>query len=292
MTSNASNDTMNDPRDVIRGIVLGPDGVWRPSGRSAVSYPAEGHDTCFALEDHSFWFRHRNRCIAGVVSRFPPPQGLPLIDVGGGNGYVAKMLHESGLRTILVEPGASGLYNARKRGLPELVQASTDDLEFVPRSIGAIGLFDVIEHIPDDEAALRALHPILAPGGMIYATVPAHAWLWSSADEHAGHQRRYTRRSLEDLFRNCGYEPVFVSYYFWPLPAPMLFKRVLLERFSRRRDHADRAQSEHATTSRGIDRLLSWEASRLGRGRRVPLGASCIVAAVRHPALGDNPSRR
>ena len=105
----------HDPRDVIRNIAPGEDGIWRTPGNSAVHYPEAGHDTCFGVEDASFWFAHRNRCIAAVVDRFPPPAGLPIVDVGGGNGYVAKMLHEKGLRTILVEPGGSGVRNARAR---------------------------------------------------------------------------------------------------------------------------------------------------------------------------------
>ena len=273
--------TMNDPRDVIRNIVPGEDGVWRPPGTSAVSYSEGGHDTCFGLEDGSFWFRHRNRCIAAVVSRFPPPHGLPVLDVGGGNGYVAKMLHANGHRTILVEPGDSGIRNARARGLPELVQASTDDLDIVPGSIGAIGVFDVVEHIPDDEAALRSFHRILAPGGRLYATVPAHAWLWSSADEHAGHKRRYTKPGIDELLARCGFEPSFVSYYFWPLPLPLLAKRVLVERFAGARDNKRRANAEHARPSRWIDPLLAWEVRRLANGRAIPMGASCIVAATK-----------
>lgn len=271
----------NDPRDVIRNVVQGDDGIWRTPGNSSVSYSEEGHDTCFGVEDNSFWFAHRNRCIAAVVSRFPPPPGLPIVDVGGGNGYVARMLHGLGHRTILVEPGDSGVRNARGRGLPELVQAATDDLDFVPGSVGAIGVFDVVEHIPDDAAAIRSFHRLLAPQGRIYATVPAHAWLWSSADEHAGHQRRYTKRSLARLFAECGFEPSFASYYFWALPAPMLVKRVLLERMAGKRDNAGRAKSEHGAASAWVDRMLSWEVARLRQGRTIPVGASCIVVATK-----------
>ncbi len=271
----------NDPRDVIRNVALAADGVWRPTGKSTVSYPEEGHDTRFGLEEGSFWFAHRNRCIAAVVSRYEPPHGLPILDVGGGNGFVARMLHGMGYRTILVEPGDSGIRNARARGLPGLVQASTDDLDILPGSVGAIGLFDVIEHIPDDAAALRAFHRMLAPGGRVYVTVPAHAWLWSSADDHAGHQRRYTKPGIRDLFTRCGYDVDFASYYFWPLPLPMLAGRVLAEMISRRRDHSGRATSEHAGKHPWLDKLLAREEARLRRGRSIPMGASCIVAATK-----------
>jgi hypothetical protein len=61
----------------------------------------------------------------------------------------------------------------------------------------------------------------------------------------------------------------------------MLVKRVLLERIAGRRDNAGRAKSEHGAPGAWIDRLLSWEAARLRRGRTIPMGASCIVAATK-----------
>ena len=74
-------------QQAIRNIALGDDGVWRPPGNSAVSYPDEGHDSCHGVEDDSFWFAHRNRCIAAMVENFPPPPGLAFADVGGGNHH-------------------------------------------------------------------------------------------------------------------------------------------------------------------------------------------------------------
>src|SRR4030095_4970802 len=96
-------------------------------------------------------------------------------------------------------------------------------------SFGAIGMFDVLEHIEDDAQALRALHGMLADGGRLYATVPAHRRLWSAADRDAGHFRRYTTRQLRGLFGRCGFDLDVCSYYFWPLPLPMLLLRSLPE---------------------------------------------------------------
>jgi hypothetical protein len=275
-------DAQPSPLQSIRNIALGDDGVWRPPGNSEVSYPDEGHDSCHGVEDGSFWFAHRNRCIAAMVENFPPPPGLAFADVGGGNGFVSQMLCRLGIRTILIEPGASGIRHARERGVPELVQGSIVDLDVVPGAFGAIGLFDVIEHIEDDAGALGYLRPMLAAGGRIYATVPAHAWLWSSIDVDAGHFRRYTAADFRRLFEDAGFDVAFCSYYFWPLPPAMWLLRTLPERLGRARPAREaRVGSEHRRDSHLLQRALAWEESMLRGKRRMPMGASLILAATR-----------
>jgi len=276
---------MRMPLDqVIANVVLQQDGVWRATTHSSVSYPDAGHDTIHGVEAGSFWFAHRNRCIAAAIAHDPPDRALPFADVGGGNGFVAAMIRAQGYRVVLIEPGTAGIAHARERGLDELVQASLVDLDMVPGRLGAIGLFDVLEHIEDDAAALRGMHHMLAEGGKIYVTVPAHRWLWSSADDKAGHFRRYTTRQLRTLFQQCGYDVGLCSYYFWPLPAPMLLLRTLPERMGLRRDSGrtqGRVAAEHRRESGLLQRLLAGEERAFANGRTIAFGASCILVATR-----------
>jgi len=276
---------MRTPLDqVIANVALQQDGVWRATTHSSVSYPDAGHDTIHGVEAGSFWFAHRNRCIAAAIAHDPPDRALPFADVGGGNGFVAAMIRALGYRVVLIEPGAAGIAHARERGLDELVQASLVDLDMVPGRLGAIGLFDVLEHIEDDAAALRGMHRMLAEGGKIYVTVPAHRWLWSSADDKAGHFRRYTPGQLRTLFRQCGYDVGLCSYYFWPLPAPMLLLRTLPERLGLRRDSGrtqGRVAAEHRRESGLLQRLLAGEERAFANGRTIAFGASCILVATR-----------
>src|ERR1700689_4932198 len=69
---------------------LDADGVWRGRSTEPVSYPAEGNNACFALEDSSFWFAHRNACLLALLRRFPAAG--PFFDIGGGNGFVAAAI--------------------------------------------------------------------------------------------------------------------------------------------------------------------------------------------------------
>src|SRR5271154_4610925 len=82
-------------------------GIWVSEARAeSLSYPSKGNDSAFRVEDHSFWFKHRNRCILELIKRQEIPG--PVLDIGGGNGYVCRGLEEEGIETILLEPGPAG----------------------------------------------------------------------------------------------------------------------------------------------------------------------------------------
>jgi hypothetical protein len=57
----------------------------------------------------------------------------------------------------------------------------------------------VIEHIADDQAALKSIAGKLKPNGKFVMTVPAHQWMWSAHDVINHHKRRYSKRSLKTL---------------------------------------------------------------------------------------------
>jgi len=110
------------------GMQRNPDGVWRGRSTEPVSYPAAGNRTCYALEDGSFWFAHRNACLLALFQRFPTSG--PFFDIGGGNGFVAAALQsERGIPVVLVEPGADGVRHAQARGLRTVAQATLKEAQ-------------------------------------------------------------------------------------------------------------------------------------------------------------------
>ncbi len=260
----------------------GADGLWWPRTRSTVDYPDEGNAFCFQIEDHSFWFAYRNAYVAAAVGRFPP-QG-PIFDIGGGNGFVARGLTDAGFPTVVVEPGPTGARNAQSRGLEPVACAALDDAGFLRGSVPAAGLFDVLEHIEDDHAALRTLHGLLPHGGRLYLTVPAYQWLWSSEDELSGHHRRYTRAGLARLLTRAGFVVELGTYVFWPLPVPILLLRAIPTRLGIRPEvNLDAVRNElkpqQGIAVKALTSLLDIERWWIGRGGTVPFGGSCLMVA-------------
>jgi len=199
------------------GLQLAEDGVWQAAISSKVSYPDDGNVACAEIEDGSFWFRCRNQVIAAAVKRYPPP-GLPVFDLGGGNGYVSLGLTAAGFDTVLVEPGRAGAMSGVRRGVQRVISATVETAGFRPGTLPAAGLFDVLEHVEDHLGFLRTIRTALRPDGRLYLTVPAFQWLWSNEDEHAGHFRRYTVSTLRSVLASAGFGIEYLSYFFWRSP--------------------------------------------------------------------------
>ncbi|WP_372015997.1 class I SAM-dependent methyltransferase [Pseudoxanthomonas sp. 10H] len=271
-------------QDISSNLQPDADGIYVTPGSTAkVSYASHGHAECFGVEDASFWFRHRSECISAMVKCHPHPGGT-FLDLGGGNGYVAQRLEADGHDVLLVEPGPEGARNARmRRHLPHVACARMEDCQFKDGSFGAIGMFDVIEHIQDDRGFLVGIAPLLAHGGKLYLSVPCHDWLWSQADVTAGHFRRHTTASMVSLLDGL-FRIDYLSFIFLPLVLPQLLLRALPYRLGLGRDGLLPPEVEHGKRGNGmaidlLDRILAIETRRIRRGGRIPFGASCLVSA-------------
>jgi hypothetical protein len=259
-------------------------GIWTSGVDAEVSYPERGNTACFEVEDRSFWFRHRNDCILAAV-RGHPPAGT-IVDVGGGNGYVTRRLLDEGFHSILLEPGRDGALNgSRGRNIPDVVCSTLKGARFVPGSVPAIGLFDVLEHIEDDQDFVEQLRAALGFGGTLYGTVPAGPWLWSMSDVDAGHFRRYSGRTIRNLLRNR-FDLIYETYFFAPLILPVLAARALPYRLGRRGSPTISEPAAHATEGGPLVRFLkaslAGEVRKIEEAKSSSLGTSLLfVARVR-----------
>ncbi len=191
-----------------------------------ISYPEENQAICFEVEDSSFWYSHRNRCICEVVKQHLA-KGTPFFDVGGGNGVVSRELQKLGFDVSLVEPGFTGIQNAQKRGITQILCATFEECGFSENVIPAIGLFDLLEHIENDSEFLDRVKQVLVRNGKLFMTVPAYPFLWSNHDQQVGHFRRYTIGRLSQQLKQLGYQVDYSTYLFGLLPIPIWLYRTL-----------------------------------------------------------------
>ena len=267
---------------IASNLELGDQGIWTARDQRDVSYPEAGNDVCFAVEDTSFWFRHRNAVLTELVNRTSRRQTF--FDIGGGNGCVSKALQLSGLEVVLVEPGPTGALNARHRGVQTVVQSTLEDAGFAPQSLPSAGLFDVLEHIDNDAGFLRLIHSYLQPEGTLYVTVPAYNFLWPNDDVHAGHFRRYTTSTLSRLLTECGFTIEYSSYLFSLLVPPLFCLRSVPSWIGFRKMVSPSTTKKEHTGGSGlvssvVKRILSAELKRITKGKRIPFGTSCIAVA-------------
>lgn len=264
------------------GLIEQADGIWVTQEQRGVSYPDEGNEACFQVEDHSFWFAHRNRCIRAVVDRLPP--NGKFVDVGGGNGFVAKALVDAGLDVTLVEPGQTGASNARRRGIESVVCGTFEQANFPRGSLGGIGVFDVIEHVEDDLAFVRTLRDSLRPNGRLFVTVPAFGALWSDDDAAAGHFRRYSPETLKQTLVRAGMRVELITCLFLFLPLPVFIFRRIPSMLGIRRTESAHALKEHQPSNGVVRSLLetalAYELRALNGGQTFRFGGSVLAVAT------------
>lgn len=215
---------MIDPA-LTQKLIPDKEGIWRAPNIPKVSYPEEARQVLFSLEENSFWFQHRNKCIETIMSRFPPKEYI--IDVGGGNGFVSLCIQDAGYDVILLEPGSEGVINAKKRGIKNILHTTFQGAKFPDCSIDSIGLFDVLEHMEDDQEFLAEVSDAMKKESRLYITVPAHQYLWSDVDVYSGHFRRYSIASLTEVLNRSGFKIKYVSYFFSGLSVPIFLFRTL-----------------------------------------------------------------
>ena len=158
------------------------------------------YDTMAQLDQRHWWYRARREVIAALIRRRAlPPAGARILEIGCGTGHNLAMLGGFGSVDAL-ELDEQARAVAEGRLGREVMSSPLPDLTGVPeRHYDLIGAFDVIEHIDDDEAALRSIAARLKPGGKLVITVPAHQWMWSAHDVINHHKRRYSKRALKRL---------------------------------------------------------------------------------------------
>jgi SAM-dependent methyltransferase len=258
------------------------------------SYDPAYFQPLFAIEDRHFWFQARNRAIATLVRQIATDwnPGYRVLEVGCGTGNVLQALENVCLhgQVVGMDLFSEGLQYARRRVSCALVQG---DIQAPPFGAGfqLIGLFDVLEHLPDDRQVLRCLHALLADEGKLVLTVPAHPALWSYFDQASQHCRRYPLDGLAQKLLDEGYRIEYLSEYMVAIyPLVWLGRRIAA--LTGRLFHKEQRTYALATNELRIiplvneflGWLLSLEIRGLARRRQLPLGTSIIAIACKHPS--------
>jgi SAM-dependent methyltransferase len=78
-------------------------------------------------------------------------------------------------------------------------KGSIESLDFPAASFDLICIFDVIEHIADDDNVFAQLEELLVDGGSLFFSVPLHSHAWTDFDTLVGHFRRYEPDELKSM---------------------------------------------------------------------------------------------
>jgi SAM-dependent methyltransferase len=156
--------------------------------------------------------------IAELVDSLGPGGGARLLDVGSGFGFgVDYAVHERGWSAVGVEPSVAGARGARELGLD--IRTGYFGPGWSSERFTAILSSEVLEHVPDPRAFVRALAEHLEPDGQVVLTTPDPLVVDPAspeADVHSVvsggyHFALYSREAVAEMFRDAGFTAVRID---------------------------------------------------------------------------------
>ena len=157
-----------------------------------------------------------------------------ILDLGCGNGAIARRLLHEGFDAYGVDASATGiaLANASAPGRFFLLDVSTGKLPvpLAEKQFDVVISTEVIEHLYDPRGFLDFARRILNPDGEIIVSTPYHGYLKNLAlaatgklDSHftvlwdGGHIKFFSRATLEKMLREQGFAAcAFAGAGRWP----------------------------------------------------------------------------
>lgn len=234
----------------------------------------------FELEARNFWFKNRNRLLLHFMENFAKSSGR-FVEIGCGTGFVISAIKRRfpNLEVFGTELFEEGLSFAKKR-VPNatLIQMDAKNISY-ENYFDVVGIFDVLEHIDEDELVLNQLHKALTPDGRIFITVPQHPSMWSQIDDLAHHVRRYSRDDLLEKLRRANFTPIHVTSFMTLLLPVMCLSRWL----NKRKANYDPMSEFNIPRwlNQALELVLRVELALIKIGVQFPVGGSLFVVARR-----------
>jgi SAM-dependent methyltransferase len=167
------------------------------------------------VEQQHWWFTARMAILESQVKEVVSKTGKPLkiLNIGVATGGTTKMLEKFGQVTSVEFDKECCVFLKIKRDI-DAVNASMTALPFDDASFDLVCAFDVIEHIEDDQLAIREAARVLKQGGAYLFTVPAYQFLWSDHDVVNHHFRRYTKKEMAQKIKRNGLLNLVLTHCF------------------------------------------------------------------------------
>jgi glycosyltransferase involved in cell wall biosynthesis len=174
---------------------------------------------------------------AWMAERLRPHVGTRVLEIGAGIGSLTSQFIPRGLYVASdINPHYLRYLQSYAFGKPYLRVLPVDvtqsgDFAALGGTFDTVIMLNVLEHVPDEAAALRNLWSALQPGGRAIILVPHHPALFGTLDTALAHRERYSRARLQQSLHAAGFhvEHLFdfnrVSVPGWWLSGKVLRRR-------------------------------------------------------------------
>ena len=229
---------------------------------------------------------------------------MTVLDLGCGEGRHAFEAYRRGAAVLAVDHGRHEVATTRKwlaaiaaageapaGARAEVVRADLRALPVPDASVDRVIAAEVLEHIPDDAAAIAEIARVLKPGGRVAVSVPRYGperICWALSDAYhaneGGHVRIYRADVLRTRLAAAGLRPG-ASHHAHALHAPFWWLKCAV------------GVEQESAAVRAYHRLLVWDLTKRPRATRAAerlldpvLGKSLVVYADKPADEADKPA--
>jgi len=233
--------------------------------------------TMFRVEETHWWYKALHRLIFQTLeAELPDWREKEIVDVGCGTGAILKQLGNPE-QNVGIDLAPEAISFCRQRGLNNVRQGDVHALPFADASFDAVICSSVLYHqwVSDVEGAVREMHRVLRPGGVLLINVPAFSFLHSAHDEAVMTARRFRKREIRQLLQKENFKIRRLTYW-----TTFLFPLAVAARtLGGSKMGRDFERAEGSFSERVLAQIMALEL-RLLRNVSLPFGVA-LLAVVR-----------
>lgn len=159
--------------------------------------------------------KNYNNWIASEILKHITP---PVLEMGAGTGNLT--IHFIGKKPYYITDKDKGLIAHLKKKFSKEKNIVIEELDIsnkLPKKyqsyFSTVFGINVLEHIEDDETALKNIHESLRKNGKIVLLVPAKRFAYTKLDKELGHFRRYEKKELIEKLDKAGFEAEKIYFF-------------------------------------------------------------------------------
>lgn len=230
----------------------------------------------YELEEKHWWHIAKREICFLLIKKFLKKKNPMILDIGCGTGKNIEEFSRLGQAHGIDCSTDAIKFCTENRKLKNVHLGNAEKTGFKKCGVDLVTMLDVLEHT-DDVKTLKEAHRILKNHGLLLLTIPAYQWMWSKWDVVLDHRRRYTKRQIEKLLRNHGFEVIKSTYLYSFLLLPVFIVRKIKNIFFKKTYPSDFKVGLPIVDKvmghfSALERKLALESS-------IPFGLSIVVLA-------------
>lgn len=194
------------------------------------------------------------------------------VDIATGTGWLAIRAAQAGCQVIATELTLPIARRAQMLALREgvknilFVVADATRMPFKSDSTSYLSAIALLEHLPDDTAAMREFGRVMKKGGTVWIVTPnelsKQSWLFRAIlffyDKMLGHVRHYGKNQLTNKFKRAGFKPLRAFYVGHLIKFVQLFAHAIF-RNDRLWWYFDRVDQRQITRPNSINLVMGFQ---------------------------------